>query len=149
MKLLMRVHGPEEGVHAAYALVDLTEERARHFLEWRSLARQAKATDDDFLKMEFWAHYVTWLEEAVSVLDELLDKRQRDRLWGGDPVEVPDDFPVPERFQQHTEVDVASVYVDEVYFSSYPRHCDDKQETGPIPFTLIEEAAGFREKVAP
>jgi hypothetical protein len=157
MKLLMLAYGPGDSGHADYALLDLTEELARSLLERRSLAQQARAMDDQFLKLEFWAPHVTWLSDDCwdqarpegapglwDIIDETLEKDEMNRLDSGYPVTVPDDFTVPEYFEQDTEVDILMVYLDDVYFSSYPRHCDAHQETAAIPFDLIEVAAGFR-----
>jgi hypothetical protein len=59
MKLLLRVYGDEnaEG-KAEAALLDVTEAFARDCLQRRDLARQANASDENFLRMEFWCYQV-------------------------------------------------------------------------------------------
>jgi hypothetical protein len=123
----------------------------------RNLARQARAQDENFLRMEFWCYQVEWIGDdsdaprdavpASEFVEERLDKEGTTRWEPGDPVVMPDDFAVPEHLQQRTECDCLMVYRDEIHCSASVRHTDVQQETAAGPSDLIEVAAGFRGQV--
>jgi len=160
MKLLLNVSIYEHcDFGADYALVCLTPEFAKRILKRRDLWRTAKVQDTALYELTFWGIDVDWIHrgdgedpgtEAIDFdewIDGFVSPEQLKQLSGGDPVQVPGSFTVPEHFHQRTECAQMVMVDDEIRFTSYPRHIDFEQSTSGIPFELVEQAAGIRKAV--
>lgn len=156
MKIVLRCWDSHDGACGCdYAFVDISPKRARFllkrhaaFLKFRKAndAREASWWSDDVDYFTLLGdgldsdHPVTpeeteRMEQALSALDD-----------GGDLVEVPDDFEVPDVMLTRTECNMMIVTEAGVLFSGIPKHTDVPITTGMIPVEVIERVAAVTMK---
>jgi hypothetical protein len=150
MKLMLCVSGGDHEGSADAVMIDLTEEYARDLLRRRQLIQQLDACAEHFYEAKFWDASSYWIggwdaNGSYEWLEETLGEEGMRSLEAGNVVELPDDLEVPENFVQRTECELLHMSTDHIRFTSYPKHCDYTQESAPIPYGILEEAAGYRQ----
>ena len=146
MKLISLVSGGDDGFGCDYVLVNLTSNLAQLACRRVAMLKEQKHMDDSLVESYFWnAHaefFSPWLAEQETEADVLAEALERLPAVGGDWMEAPAEFLIPDCLKARVECGQMVIHEAGVAFLAIPKHTSTYVYTAEVPLPVLEKVAG-------